>query len=441
MLAGATDFNRQVGMSFLLNRPTNSDKATISRETERKILYWMVSSIPIQRTLKMFVKLREGHVNNARTRKLILHTLLNGNIEWWAMKYRKKMRQCLEHAWGKRTTSIIRSIVDKISHTAKEVGILNTNIDRFVKSPNGTLYQCISFILGNNSNFNVPMLVAFEDAKDNLDRGKELPPEVLEGLRSTYHKDTRAKEVLSLTKDSMSKAQRMNMQRKAKKEGVKVDFDPHAYDAVKLYTYAYEMGMTGKIDEALNSKAKTIAKQFPAHFEKVGMVIDASESMMGSDTQALRPMAIALATRDALQHVAEDNHIEYCGGKANRRLVKPSGSTPLAQGVLNCLKAKADAVFIITDGYENEPAGRVGEIINAARGCGIKTPVYQVTPVLAAESSGMRKLSEEVIALPVSDPRALGLPLLRAQFEVDTKQGVDALLNMTMPLLEDTNNG
>ena len=55
----------------------------------------------------MFGMLRKERVNNARTRRLILSTLLRAdNLEFWSVKYRRKLATALIHAWGRRTASI-----------------------------------------------------------------------------------------------------------------------------------------------------------------------------------------------------------------------------------------------------------------------------------------------------------------------------------------------
>jgi hypothetical protein len=95
------------------------------------------------------------------------------------------------------------------------------------------------------------------------------------------------------------------------------------------------------------------------------------------------------------------------------------------------LKSQPDVVFVLSDGYENAPAGRFGETVAAVRRIGIQTPIHQFTPVFAAESQGVRTLSDSVVAMPVSKPEAIGLGLLKALIESDVDRGVAALLGMT----------
>jgi hypothetical protein len=91
---------------------------------------------------------------------------------------------------------------------------------------------------------------------------------------------------------------------------------------------------------------------------------------------------------------------------------------------------------MITDGYENAPAGRVNEVVHAVRNMGISTPIYQVTSVIGAESSGVRKLSDKICPMPVSKPSGIGLSLVRAAIGNDLKNGIVGLLATARPLLE-----
>ena len=93
-------------------------------------------------------------------------------------------------------------------------------------------------------------------------------------------------------------------------------------------------------------------------------------------------------------------------------------------------------VFVLTDGYENAPAGRFAEVVGAVRRMGVETPIHQFSPVFAAEARGIRSLCDAVPGLPVSKPEAIGLGLLKFLFEADVERGVEALLGMVRPAIE-----
>ena len=75
-------------------------------------------------------------------------------------------------------------------------------------------------------------------------------------------------------------------------------------------------------------------------------------------------------------------------------LIEPAGDTSLAAGLVALLKREPDVVFVLTDGYENAPAGRFAEVIRSVRRMGVETPIHQFSPVFAAEARGIRSLCE-----------------------------------------------
>ncbi|MGI9472368.1 MAG: VWA domain-containing protein [Rubripirellula sp.] len=435
MLPGVTDYSRQIGVCRLLQ--TTREGGIMPAEFETVAVTHLVRGLPTQRMLKLFGMLRRGRINNARTRRLILSEILGtGGLEFWAVKYREKLRVALTHAWGRRTTSILRSVLTKSldARTEKETQIVRRNVTRFVRGDGvERVEQCVRFLLGDEDGVTLDRLTAYRDAKSDFNRGAALPPETMEGLRSRYHKDRTTAEVLELTKSQLTTGQKIAVQRKAEQAGVKVRFDPAKYDAARLYIYAFELGMTDEIRQALRNKAEAAAERLPVRFDRVGILIDTSQSMVGHDTQARRPIATALALRDLLAATSDDAAQIASDGRTTEscELVEPSGDTSLAAGLVQLLKSQPDVVFVLSDGYENAPAGRFGETVAAVRRIGITTPIHQLTPVFAAESQGIRTLSDSVFAMPVSKPEAIGIGLLKALIESDVDRGVAALFGLT----------
>lgn len=450
-LPGVTDFSRQLGVQRLLSNTRDESLPTVlTREQESRLLKYLLSHMSTPRMLKLFGMIKDRRINNNRTRKLILRTLFNSDrLELWVVKYRRKVRVALEHAFGNRT-GIIRSILTKNDWTPKEKGILHSNIGKFTSVDchrDSRIFECVAFALGLESGLlhvgpTLSLLKAYIAAKTDLGAGKDLPFETLDGIRSKFHPDKTSAEVLEMTKENLTDAQKMNLQAKAEKDNVKVEFDPTKQDAVKLYIYGFERGFTDEIESALLKKATQAARDFPLSFGRVGVVVDASQSMRGHKTQALRPFAIGLAIRDLIRSASTECTTKYVGGFANNadgpeaRLVPrtPGQGTYLAKAILELFKDGVEAVFVITDGYENAPSGRASEVIEHARKIGIETPVYQLTPVFAAESAGTRDIfRSEVPSLPVSNPAALGVTLVRGVLETEPIDGIEGLLRMALP--------
>lgn len=443
-LDGTTDHSRQIGVARLLDNPrSDKDKAVLTPELESRLIAWMSNHLPPHRMLKMFMMAKERRINNARTRKCILRMVLGSDrLDMWATKYRRKMRAALTHAWGKKRTSIIRSILAKPDSewTKKESSILQTNIVKFTNASGKKglmgIFESVGFILGiERGDFASAKLRSYVGAKTKIEDGRQLSPETLEGIRSVYHKGVPNARVLELTKRQMTSGQKMAKQREAKSKGVDIGgFDPTKQDPVRLYLYAFEMGLDEKVEEALVEKAKRAGAKFPVKFPKVEIIVDASKSMEGNETQPLRPMAVALATRDMLFYASEDPNVRYCGGKGNGspRMVKPEGDTSLALELVRAFQSKPDAIFMITDGYENAPAGRCDEVIVQARQLGYQTPVYQLSPVMAAESGGVKMLSQGISPMPVSKPEGMGVSLLKGMLNADPLKALSGLTRMAV---------
>lgn len=440
LLPGVTDFSRQIGAVRLLRTPQST--GLLSPEQEGAAVRGLLRLLPPQRMLKMFGMLRVERINNARTRRLILSTLLGAdNLEFWAVKYRRKLATALVHAWGRRTASIVRDVLAKPAdgRTDKERQIVQQHLHRFGAGVDrDRVEQCVRFILGDEDGLTLRRLAAYRDAKHDLAAGRLLPFETLEGLRGRFHRDKTSAQVLELTRNQLTAGQKIGLQRKAAESDVAVEFDPAKYDAVRLYVYAYEMGLSEAIREELLRKARAYAERLPVRFEHAGILLDVSASMVGHETQARRPIAVALALRDLLAETAERATIVTTDGRLApaAELIEPTGDTSLAAGLIALLRRAPDVVFVLTDGYENAPAGRFAEVVRAVRRLGVQTPIHQLSPVFAAEARGIRSLCDAVPGLPVSKPEAIGLGLLKALFEADVDRGAAALLGMIRPAME-----
>lgn len=439
-LPGVLDYSRQQGVKTLLGQPADNGAALLTLPQETRLITWLTDSLPPQRRLKLFGMLKEGRVNNTRTRRLIIRTILEpfDDLEWAAVKYRRKIAAALRHAWGIKLTGIIKSILGKPERTEKELMILRKNtawMIGYFDIVKAEVNQCLSFILGNEGPWTLPKLRAYEEARIRFQAGGELPPEVMEGIRSTYHPHRSSADVMELTERQATTGQRIAVQRAAKKKGVEVAFDPAKYDLVRLYVYAYEMGLDDKIKAVIQDKAQQKAVTMPMRFEHVGIVVDTSHSMMGSEEQKHRPIATALAIKDVLQADSDSHSTFYTTGAANADwldtifdLPVTVGETSLAEAFLEVVEREPDSVFIISDGYENAPAGRLAETVARLRQMGNDTPIYQLSPVMAAETYGTRNLANDVPVLPVNQTINIGMGMIKLMLGQDFIRGLAALI-------------
>lgn len=440
-LPGVNDFNRQMAVVNLLSnkRPDCSAKA----DYEQAVVGRIVRSLPTQRMLKLIIMIRKAKLNSGAIKRLILTELLDAErLEFWAVKYRTKLRVALTHAWGRRMTSILAKILSKptVARTAREAAIVHKKMTRFASGNPSAVEQCVRFIMGQETGLTLTRLVDYRDAKVKFERGASLPVETMEGIRSRYHASRTPAEVLELSKKQLTVGQKIAIQRTAKAANVEVDFDPTRYDSVKLYVHAYATGMTQPIQNALKANAERVAKQLPLRYERIGVLIDASQSMQGVTSQAHRPIATALAMRDLLTEVAEHATVVTSHGQSSSfgELIQASGDTSMSIQLVRLLKDEPEAVFVLTDGYENAPAGRFSQTMAAIADMGIVTPVIQMSPVLASESKGVRALSPAVSTMPVNRPDSLGLGIVKVLLETDLDRGLEALSVMSQPLIGQT---
>lgn len=435
-LPGLTDRSKQLGLVGLLGTPRGASEAESAHE--RALLPALAADLPAPRLFKLFAGLRLRtpkdapdalpRANNARTRKLVLSTLLGSpRLQLWSVKYRDKLAAALVHALGRRTASVLRSVLAKTVWTDSEQRLVRRSIDRFARpTAVDEARTCVAFALRAEVAPTLPLHVAHAAARTDLSAGASLPLEVLEGLRSTFHKGVPKEQVLRVAQ-SLTDGQRLRVQRRAAAAGVTVDFDPAAHDAVALYLYAFAQGLTPAIEAALDEKAAAVAARLSFGWRRVGVLLDASASMAGSNEQALRPMAVALALRDVLVRVAPAVVVTV-GGSVDGRLVRPRGATGLAEALLDLVETAPDAIFVLSDGYENQPSGRFAETVSALATIGVTTPIYHLSPVFAAEVGGVRSLSPLASTLPVSGPAALGVSFLRGLLAHEPRKGLTALL-------------
>lgn len=436
LLPGLTDYTRQLGVLKLLRDSPRADEQKLMPTEEAEALEQLANSLPPQRILKLCGMLRSKRINNARCRQLILSTILGSqHLEFRAVKYRRKIESALVHAWGRRLASIIRSILMKPvdNRTDKERRIIRRHLERYSSGDSADLEQCVLFVLrGRMVSAKLPRLIAYQNAKSDLESGSSLPFETLEGLRSRFHQNRTTEEVLALTRSQLTTGQQLALQRKAQDADIDITFDPLKYDSVRLYVYAYEMGLNDEIRQELQRKAKALAARLPVRFDHAAIVLDVSASMVGHSTQAMRPISIALALRDVLAEKADMATIISSDGRVARKaeLVEPEGDTSLASALIAVLKRRPDTVFVLSDGYENAPAGRFADVVHSIRKMGINTPIHQFSPVFAAECRGVRSLCDLVPGLPVSKPDAIGLSVLKVQLETNLERGLIALRKM-----------
>jgi hypothetical protein len=227
-LPGVTDRAVQAGVVRLLDNPLGpNDPSFLTFEQETRLVGRLARALPPQRLYKLFGQFADRRVNNRRTRTLILRSILGAgpSLPWRAAKYRAKLRTALRHALGAGVANGVAKLTAASDPKTCPEAKLAKYIDLFIPAwaSRDDVYQCVAFVLGaeRESGFTVPLLKAFAAARTDLAAGSALPVEVLEGVRSRFHKSTPHARVLEIAQaaGTITEGQRIGMQRAAKAAG------------------------------------------------------------------------------------------------------------------------------------------------------------------------------------------------------------------------------
>ena len=83
------------------------------KQQEAALIRHLAGRLPPQRLFKLFVALRQRRVNNRRTRRLILSSILGSDrLAFWAVKYRHKLREALRPARRAERTIIALTMMN-----------------------------------------------------------------------------------------------------------------------------------------------------------------------------------------------------------------------------------------------------------------------------------------------------------------------------------------
>ena len=399
--------------------------------------------------LRLFISLKNAKINNERSRKIMLGFIWGQeNLEFYAMKYRNKIAEALRHAYGKKMTSVLLSIAGKaatvgefVVGSEKEMKILNEYILRYYNGEPMKAFKLLLFIFKKDAGvnygaFEFPLLSEYQKAKTDITGIKIVPEEVLLGLISStkhpqYHSMWATKIQREATKALIRKNvtvtsvnQQVRQTKSTAKLGVEKTVDlEKATDFLALYKTGYETRFSDEIMSAIDKLAdkKKIAGFF---YPNIGIVVDRSNSMDGHQAESKNtPKAVADFTARVLGKSATNScSIQYTDGEV----------TDLAGAFIGLLKAENpakpyDAIFILTDGYENAYDGLTNEVISIWKAeTGRNIPMFQISPIVSAEmGANVRKLGSGVVTMAINNPAALQPQINARLLEIDTKRWLE----------------
>lgn len=397
--------------------------------------------------LRLFVELKKQKVNNERTRKITLGFLLSDpNIEWNCLKYRNKIASVLEHVYGRKRTSILLSIAKNylksgVYGSEKESLISHDLLLKYFNGDSERAFKLLLFLFKEEKGVkylkrDFPLLYEYYKAKTDITSVTKVPEEVLIGLisdknhpqhdtmwSSDVDKETTKAKIRKQT-EVTSVNQQVRQTKSTKKLGVEKNVDlSKATDFLALYKTGYENGFNNEIKEAIDNLAKK-KKIDGFYYSNIGIVLDNSNSMRGHSQESKNtPKAIAHFTAKVLGYSAT----------GNKEVVRTEGmSTDLASSFVELLKKEKedkpyDAIFIITDGYENSYDGLMNEVISTyLSATGRNIPMFQISPIVGAEmGANVRNLGENVITLAINNPVAIQPQISARLLDIDTKRWLE----------------
>jgi hypothetical protein len=400
--------------------------------------------------LRLFVDMKNQKINNERSRKIILGFLWGqSNIEFYVMKYRNKIAKILKHVYGQKKTSILLSIAQKQVainntvlfnnvYTEKEAKIVNECIAKYYNGDASKAFKLLLFLFKKDNGvdfFDLPLLTEYQKAKVNITGIKNVPEEVLLGLISSvkhpqYHsmwstdlqRET-TKSIIRSTVQVTSVNQQVRQTKSTAKLGVEKHVDlEKATDFMALYKTGYENTFTDELKMAIAKLA--VSKKIQGFFyQNIGIIVDDSISMTGHKAESKNtPRAIADFTAQVLAASVSEVVV-----------VRTSGfESDLASSFIELLKdqnpAKPyDAIFILTDGYENAYDGLTNEVISIWKTeSGSITPIFQISPITGAETGGnVRALGVGVVTMAINNPIAIQTQINARLLEIDTKRWLE----------------
>lgn len=396
--------------------------------------------------LRLFIDLKNEKVNNERTRKIILGFIWGqANLEFYSMKYRSKIAKILKHVYGVKKTSILLSIAQKqiitngLFDTDKELRIANDAIYKYFNGDSLHASKLLLFLFKKSGveylPIEFPLLSEYQKAKVDITNIQNVPEEVLLGLISSvnhpqYHtlwstelQRTATKAIVRKNVKVTSTNQQVRQTKSTAKLGVTKTVNlEKATDFLALYKTGYETRFTDELKLAITKLAdKKRIQGF--HYQNIGIIVDDSASMTGHKLESKNtPRAIADFTSKVLKASAQE-----------AVLVKTTDEiTDLASSFIELLKEENpskpyDAIFILTDGYENAYDGLTNEVISIYRQeTGNQIPIFQISPITSAEmGSNVRKLGESVVTMAINDPIALQPQISARLLEIDTKRWLE----------------
>jgi len=364
-----------------------SHKYSQQTRWENELILQIFENMPVTRVFDFFSMLQEKRITKKRAIFLIHEYLRKNKRNWplWTIKYRKDFKRILRHA--------------------------HINSNRFDEDDKKML-TAIWRYLKYNENEKCPQLIKDYVDVQNGDQSKltKLPVTIAEGFTKKFGLTTEAFSKLFCEEGGQFTAkEKRTRDQSVKAAGVSAGtgFDIRKTDLMDALIYLHSAVMNKtelpmsvtKLKQLLDEKAAAIAKRLSFTLDNVGVILDTSKSMIGTDDQKFHPLLRGMAISAVLKHVSTGFKV-YKTSESDDSHLFPllKDQSNYADALISALKDGCTTIIFIGDGYENAPfAGAVHQILFAYKSkidTKNKLMVLHFNPVFAAEAKDVRSISK-----------------------------------------------
>ncbi|MBW3358237.1 hypothetical protein ACIF6H_10600 [Streptomyces microflavus] len=369
---------------------TAGEAGAEERRTEGRLIAARLALLPPQRVYRLFGEVRRAGINNRRTRAIMRDWLAaRPDLGHDAVKYRGGVKTAARH---------IHLRCPEGAGPLAEVGA-------FLFRP------------GRLPRYEHRLLDAWRRAHYEQGAVAELPFTVAEGFAARH--GMKREVFLKRAAPRMTRLERLRTHSVTQRPEIDLTAMPLTRLALYVLSLPFEQRAARRTEltGALRTAARRAAGGHAGSWGRVHAVLDDSFSSSGSGQKRRRPLAVALAGHHLLEALAAPGAYRglWTSGRGDALLVRPWGPTPLGMRVLDALEpgpggAAPDRLVIVSDGWDNAPAGLAGEVLRVWRkrlDPGRRTAVVHVNPVYDADGFDVRRLAAGVPTAGIRDAEDL----------------------------------
>jgi hypothetical protein len=392
-------FNAALIVTNLLR--TASAVGAQQRAVEGRLIAARLRTLPPQRAYAVFRELRRLGVNNRRTRAIVRDWVAaRPDPAFDAVKYRRSLSIAARHA-----------------HLPLP-GEVGTAL----------------FEWRRPKRYDTPILESWRRAHYEERSLYDLPYTVAEGLAAQHGVDR--KRFLNGIAPKLTDRERLRLQSSAarhKAAGVAMDLSTAPLTRLALYALSLPRPERDRrreeLTSALRAAARRAARRQAGTWGRVVAVLDDSYSSSGSGVKRRRPLAVALAANYLLEALASDYIGLWLTHRGDPLMVHPVGVTALGERILDGLEHRPDRLVVVSDGWDNAPAGQAAEVLRVWRtrlDPGHATGVVHLNPVYDSDTFDVRRLGADVATVGVRDAEDVAALVELARFATG-RAGFDEL--------------